>query len=344
MLVSLRKTKAMTGRGASDAPCGPLSSLPKQYGEEQAQWFLDRRMVPRGSASLRLQRNALLVGIVVGIAIGGFVLVDPGVHTYCALGSRIATTTLATPVAVVNSPYEGRSSLNLSGLGPHYSFGSGTLEMTSDPWFPFPGASGGDFEPSENGSEPWGLNTTVTWTIYSVENVTGISVSGPCTQAYVAAAEVLPYSGFNYPAYLFRMTLPNATTDLGEPTTIPGAPSVQFFNGYNPQFQNETGPEGPPYWAGLGDCSAPRSFPIFAQGTLRVPIAVPFSYQGRSLESSGFLNWSGAAGFPAAVYIVPDLAGNWYFTSVGAPFSQPPASSLPPAGLLSFAYLPCLPV
>lgn len=301
-------------------------------------------MPPRRSLPLRGTRIALIVGVIFGLAIGGSGLISPGLHTYCAVGSKVATVSLATPLAVTNSPYMGASSLNLSGYGPQYTFYSGTLAETSDPWAPVPGVQYASFE---NGSEPWGLYMTVNWTVYSVQNVTGISVSGPCTQSYIAEADLIPPANPHNPPRVFQLSLPIITTDLGEPTSIPGTESVQFFNGLDTQLWNLTAQSGVatyfPYAGGLSDCLAPpHSWTIYPSGTLRVPIAVPFTVQGRAMESGGFLTWSGLNGDPAVAYTMPNLNGSWTFTSVGAPFPQTPALQAPvPAGLYSFSYEPC---
>jgi hypothetical protein len=304
-------------------------------------------MASLGSAFLRRSTIAFSIGVAIGVAIGGGALVYPGVHTFCAIGPAVGMTALATPLAVVNAPYEGASSLNLSGDGPTYSFGSGSLDVQSDPWIPSPGS---DYPPTENGSEPWGLFMVINWTLYSVENETGISsFSGPCTQAYVAEAGMIPRAGLNYQTDLFRLGSPNVTTDFEEPTTIPGARSVQFFNGLNPGLENVTAQYGPttyyPYWAGWDNCLvSPHSYLIIPSGTIRVPLTVPFTLENRTLDANGFLTWTGLNGEPAAVYIMPALQGLWTFASVGAPFPQPPSSqSVLPGGLYSFSYAPCPP-
>jgi hypothetical protein len=302
-------------------------------------------MASLGSALFRRSTIALSIGVVIGIAIGGGVLVSPGVHTFCAIGPAVGITALATPLAVVNAPYEGASSLNLSGDGPTYSFGSGSLDVQSDPWIPY---SGSDYLPAENGSEPWGLFMVINWTLYSVDNETGItSFPGPCTQAYVAEAGVIPRGGLNYQPSVFRLGLPNLTTDFEEPTTIPGTQSVQFFNGLNPGLENVTAQWGPttypPYWAGLDNCAtSPHSYPIIPSGTMRVPLTVPFTHENRTIDADGFLSWNGLNGYPAAVYTMPPLPGIWTFVSVGAPFPQTPSlQSVLPGGLYSFSYASC---
>ncbi|HYA71138.1 MAG TPA: hypothetical protein VEH28_07220 [Thermoplasmata archaeon] len=300
-------------------------------------------MPPRGPSALRWP-FAVAVGVVIGVAVGGFGLVTPGLHTYCSMGSAVATTPLATPIAMVNSPYAGAASLNLSGDGPQYSFGSGSLNVTSDPWVPL---SGENYGASQNGSEPWGLYMTVNWTVYSTQNTTGISGSGPCTQAYVAEVGLISSPQGSYSMHLFRLSLPNLTTDYQEPTSIPGVPSVQFANGLDPRLGTVTAQSGSetyyPYSVGFGTCSvSPRSFQIIPTGTLRVPISVPFTVHGQGAEASGFLSWSGLEGYPTAVYTMPDLAGSWQFVSVGAPFSPTPSLQSPaPSGLYSFSYYAC---
>lgn len=288
---------------------------------------------------------ALAIGIVIGAVIGSGV-VYPGVHSYCSLGAPVATVALATPLAIVNTPFGGASSLNLSSAGPKYSFESGAVSLASDPWTPTPTL--GNYPGSENGSEPWGLYMIVNWTIYSVANVTGLSVAGPCSQPYVAEANPIPQhpSGWGYSPSTFTLALPNRSTDLGEPTSIPGLDSVLFYNGLDPSLQNVTARDGAttyfPYATWFGVCSPPvHTWVFYAFGTLRVPVAIPFTYDGRSATASGYLTWQGLGNDPAATYAIPAVEGVWSFVSIGAPFSPAPPSSLPPAGLNSFSFESC---
>ena len=293
-----------------------------------------------------LWRRGLAIGIIVGVAVGGFGLVYPGVHTYCSLGSPVAEVSLASPLAIVNSPYYGASSLNLSGAGPQYSFYSGSLNETTDPWVAVPGENWGGVP--RNGSDPWGLYMTLNWTIYSDTNLTGISAAGPCSQSYVAEADLIqppaPFS--NYIVRGFELTLPNNTSDQGEPNSIPGVPSVEISNGLNPATKNLTAWWGTgtdyPYAAGEYDCgSAPHAWTFYSSGAIRVPIAIPFTVHDVERETTGFLSWSGVGNAPAATYTMPALDGTWWFVSVGAPFPQAPSPSFPPSGLNSFSYQPC---
>ena len=301
------------------------------------------RAVPRVHS---LWQRGLVVGIVVGVAVGGFGLVYPGVHAHCSIGTAVAEVSLASPLAVVNSPYDGASSFNFSGAGPQYSFSSGSLSETTDPWVPVPGVNYGGIP--RNGSDPWGLDMTLNWTIYSVKNVTGISAAGPCSQPYIAEANLIRpnFSYSNYAVQEFELSLPNNTTDQGEPNSIPGVPSVLIFNSLNPDTENLTGSWESatyyPYAGHFSDCAAPpHSWTFYASGTPRVPIAIPFTLHGRQAETTGFLTWSGFGSDPAAAYTMPAFDGIWWFVAVGAPFPQAPPPMFPPAGLNSFSYQPC---
>ena len=188
------------------------------------------------------------------------------------------------------------------------------------------------------------------WTIYSVQNVTGLTVDfGPCTQSYLAEASAYPQ---NPPIFVspptFVLSLPNATTDLGEPSSLPMQPSVHFFNGLDPSLDNYTAQEGGvtynPYSVYIEDCAGNHSYPIYPVGPLRVPVTVPVFEDNRTMDATGFLSWTAEFGNQPAAYEMNMSLGLWTEISVGAPFaSPPPSSSPPPAGLLSFAYTSSVP-
>lgn len=288
---------------------------------------------------------SIVVAVVVGVAVVAGGLVVLGLHTYCALGSPKATGELDTPLALVNAPYGGEAWANLSLAGPTFRFSSGSLTVLSDPWSG--GATSGTLGFATEGSEPGGIGESLNWTVYTVHNVTGVfSPEGACTQPYVAVVG----TGDASASTPFSLPLPNATTDLDERSTIPGAPSVEFSNGVDPALATYTTPQGSsiatydPYWSALANCDGTvLPYTGDAQGTLQVPVTVPLSVGGIPIEATGVLSWSGGAGAPAAAYYHAALPGVWGYFSVGSPYPESPTEgSFAPPGLFSFSYAPCV--
>ncbi len=281
----------------------------------------------------------LAVGVAAVVVLAGLGLTyyltnrEPASHESCALGGPIATERLLTPVLVVNAPYNGTASTYLAlSLGPNYTFGSGGLQMTTraSP----PPLAGGEGETTGNmygrfypNSLPY---TPANWTVYAVRNVTTRSAgpTQPCSSPFIAAAVGILQSGqTNY-----LLSVPQNTSDIGEATEpiLPasgssGYPGVTGFVQVYVSFHDSN-------YATVDDCSTPGTTLSYA-GQARIPIGVPFPYQGQNRTVLGEMSWqNNVPTSPTLSYTFPGYAGIWQIDSLAGNDTE---------GFLSFSYLPC---
>lgn len=296
-----------------------------------------------------LTRAMIVTTMVVVLAASGELFYFGLVHTECTLSKPLGSTILNTPLAIANSPFNGSAWINLSDAGPSYSFTSGGLTIVTDP---MNGSPLSNWNTGGHGSLPFGFAMAVNWTVYSVTNVSEFSLHpGACTAPYVAMAGSAQTQGvLGDFIQTFQLNLSNPHSDVGEPSSFPGVPSVHFDNGLDPGLWNASartsgGATYLPYIDTYSDCILGPHTLFNPAPPFRIPIEVTVPFGAGVATANGFLNWTGGAGFNSPVtYQLPPEGGNWTFESVGAPFEIAPAASFPPAGLLAFSYDgPCLP-
>jgi hypothetical protein len=295
---------------------------------------------------------AIAVLIVVGVGPQGVLLQRV---TVCQLGAEIGSYSIWTPYVLLNQPDQTEVSMAAETNAWNYTFTSGSLTTGALPvgstgsWGGFgnDGPSGGVLAEFQDSS----------WTFYHAVNKTVIGNSpGPCTQPYVAKVGASLGCGglLTIPLY------PNNSTDSNEPhiwnsstavsgTWGPGCPVqtpgtyVWFDNSYS---ANGVGNYAP---VDLNLCGWNSTYPLWLDGTARIPVIVTVPYQGRDVSASGFISWYGQpnAGPPlsgqatgiTAYYALPG-GWNWSLAPVGpAAFPINPGEPLP--GLIAFERSAC---
>ena len=252
----------------------------------------------------------------------------------CSLGGAVSTEMMITPIALLNTPYGGLA-WTFNG-GPTYTFASGGLVLATTI-----GSPQMSFGTSSNGKWtylPVGEFSGFNWTLYSVKNSTVFTTSQahPCTTAFVAA----PAASTRMPGQpipwieVAPLTLPNNTTDLGEPHialsvhgpypyNLSAYTAVRFDNGFHT-----------PNYPTVDTCGSSVPQEITVNGSVSIPISVSLSGpSGHNVTVSGTFTYpSGVSNDTVMHYYFPANAGSWDVYS-------PSGTNV--SGALAFQYYPC---
>lgn len=237
--------------------------------------------------SHRAVPQILIMVAVVFVAIALVPLAAPWAlvaHYECGPGVQVASELLWTPLVLVDSPYGGYA--NGSGTG---GFGTGGSN----------GSSAGSFEEMR-----WNVSTSAR-----------VLVSGPGSNEVCTG--YLARMGERSGGYLVTSLGPrNATSDLGQNTTVAGRDSVIFHNGYMEADRT------------LSTCTGG---PLFMSVKARsMAIQVPFPILGGTATASATLD--GAYNY---TYTFPGHFGTWKIDDLNT-------GSDAPGGGLAFEFAPCV--
>ena len=285
---------------------------------------------------------AIAMALIIFGAASSLILLDFE-RSKCVIGQAVKTLQIYTPVGLMNPPYGGSVTLNMTltptpdnPVGPMYSFSSGGLTVISRPLISIfayvmlgPGPTGGNY------SRSGGAFRTFNWTVYQATNQTIFTFGAPtvCTDKYVAAATIY---GSQDGLDLFTVNVTNNTTDASEAhfpsipvgaTLPPNTTMMWFENG----FVSANYPV-------VDTCGKASPAVITINGTVSVPISFTTTIGNQNVTIDGRLYWtdqeqpaSHIIG-PTMTYVFPANFGIWQIYS---------ASGTNTPGALAFQYHPC---
>jgi hypothetical protein len=276
----------------------------------------------RGAPRPGSWKRIWIAGLVVVVVVGGLVVPSdvaswgPVFHWACESAGVTSSGTFFLPLAMVDSPYGGRGSVNSTYPSREVGFPPSWAAYQSD---------GG----SESNDSVWGafILDTANVTHLTNQTVLGPGASTHCSSEFGLEFHTVPpgSGGVGYGGEIFDVPWgpefgTGAWSDQGEPlmydfSTSPGNATSEFRQGFY-------GSNSPP----ISTCGGPsRSVPVAIRG---LTTWVQFSWNGQYFSAPTDLPLS-----EVFSYYFPANLGTWQIDNLSAPGG--------PGGGWSFSYTPC---